>query len=550
MSEKSFPLRCATAFTLADSGSAAKPSNSSAPSGSGLARPAREPGQALDEFEGFRPMWRRRVRLEGEAAFDTTPVTIENGCVVVPRTERNLERSQLSRLKSRAAPSYAPTPPPLFSRRERADGALELPRFVAMDLYPLRGFRQLRSTRVAELANFTVAPYPDQRRVIDTVARMFLSGDIEQSGALINAECGSGKTEVALGIIHAVRGLTLILCHTVDLVEQNVRRARAAFPDAAVGQWGGGAHEGDCQITAATFQALAARPELLERPFDLIFVDECHHVPAETFFASVAFQGCLLLGVSATIDRKDGLSEALWDVFGNHVHLRKLNAVQASVELQTVRCDMAPPKTRGGALDRNAVFRALGASAPRNAWIVAKLAELVALGRTVVVSSPSKPHIVHLHALWEEAGRAGRLLTGDVATKKRKLETALFPLFATTPIVAEGLDMPRVDTLFQVMAPSNVEQLFGRLRDTPMAGKQPLLVLEVRESPWLCSFAASSSFFRNRGWPVTTHRALDIREGDGARPRAQQQQQPALGPEFVLADDDRSDDDEDESANQ
>ena len=116
---------------------------------------------------------------------------------------------------------------------------------------------------------------------------------------------GTGKTEVALAAMAAVRVSTLIVAPVRDLMHQwHQRILRRLGYDAGI--------VGDSilniqPITVTTYDSAYARmPEMGDR-FGLIIFDEAHHLPGRSYREAAMFSSApMRLGLTATPDRADG----------------------------------------------------------------------------------------------------------------------------------------------------------------------------------------------------------------------------------------------------
>ena len=117
---------------------------------------------------------------------------------------------------------------------------------------------------------------------------------------------GAGKTVVALRIIYELKRSALILVHRKELLYQ-WRDAIArilSVPPAQIGLVGDNNFK-ESFITVAMVQTLYRRP--LTRHYDILITDECHHIPADTFFQVASEIGAKYrFGLSATPWREDG----------------------------------------------------------------------------------------------------------------------------------------------------------------------------------------------------------------------------------------------------
>ena len=149
-----------------------------------------------------------------------------------------------------------------------------------------------------------------------------------QGKALITLATGLGKTMVASTFISDYLerfpdSKVLVLAHMTELVRQLERASWAQFSkytDTHV--WTDGEtpvyFDG---VTFATWQSVvsAYRNGLsLEKKYDLVVVDECHHAPSESFSTLLDYlKPSFLIGVTATPWRGDG--ESLRPLFGDPV---------------------------------------------------------------------------------------------------------------------------------------------------------------------------------------------------------------------------------------
>ena len=113
---------------------------------------------------------------------------------------------------------------------------------------------------------------------------------------------------------------TLILAHRRELVEQATRHCSAAYPTKTVDVEMGNNHaSGSADITVASVQSINSGSRLNKYDparFKLVMVDEAHHIVAPQYLRVLEHFGLrhveesktLLLGVSATFSRLDGLS--------------------------------------------------------------------------------------------------------------------------------------------------------------------------------------------------------------------------------------------------
>lgn len=151
---------------------------------------------------------------------------------------------------------------------------------------------------------------------------------------IYKAPTGSGKTASVCGCIwYTSPQRTLILVDRKNLIDQWIKAIRQHLdPDFDIGVIGDGEWN-ESRITIATIQTIHRnRAELAEEfwdEWDLVVLDECHHVTAEMYRSVVnRFNARLRMGVSATPD-KTGEFELAQAILGpvfhedDHVRLRR-----------------------------------------------------------------------------------------------------------------------------------------------------------------------------------------------------------------------------------
>ena len=124
------------------------------------------------------------------------------------------------------------------------------------------------------------------------------------------------NTFTAIAIATKLKQKTLVIVHTKFLLEQWVDEIQKTL-GITPGVIGGGKDEISSIITIATMQSLRKRILELTSTFGTIIVDECHHQPAPVFKTIVdKFKARYKVGLSATLWRRDGRHQMLYDYFG------------------------------------------------------------------------------------------------------------------------------------------------------------------------------------------------------------------------------------------
>ena len=351
----------------------------------------------------------------------------------------------------------------------------------------------------------TTPEYPPARKKLrpyqEDVSSRFRDALVDTRRAQIVMATGLGKTVVMADTVATLyadgripTGRVLVLAHTKDLVEQLQRAFWYQLPKwiathrLAEGEypayWDG--------VTFATMQSVLLR--IKEMPtFDLVLVDEAHHVGAETFRRVLdALKPPMLGGVTATPWRGDGydidelLGPALVKLgIADGLHRGFL----ADVDYRLLADNLDWKLVQG--LSRHEY------SIPQlNKKLIIPLRDEEAVRlirrtfdeenrRAAIVFSPTIEHARSFAAMLRHYGFRSECVASDLDPRQRELFMARFRagelhVACTVDLFNEGVDVPDVDMLvFMRVTHSRrifVQQLGRGLRLSP--GKSKVVVLD------------------------------------------------------------------------
>lgn len=325
--------------------------------------------------------------------------------------------------------------------------------------------------------------------------RRAVSGLERRIEGLVIAPCGAGKTMIALGAMTKFKTKPVILVHTHDLAKQWKDRIESQLlmtdgevPNVTI--CGGGKRDDSGDIVIAMFQSLAkGRWEDLHdwgKQFGMCIVDEAHHVPATTFSrVMMSMPARVRLGLTATPDRPDGLSDILYWHFGEVLHrittkqLIKSGRILAP-EVQFTRTRWSPP----GQMEWPKLITRMCKDDVRNDQILGMVEEFISDGRQVLVLSDRVQHCVDMAEAVANRGMSAAALVGKMTKKQRAevMEAAdsreVKAIFATT-VADEGLDLPGLDTVVlttPTKALGRIQQRIGRIMRTSENKRTPIVV--------------------------------------------------------------------------
>jgi superfamily II DNA or RNA helicase len=153
--------------------------------------------------------------------------------------------------------------------------------------------------------------------------------DNPYSCGLLELYCAWGKTTGTLHLIsnlisHNVGLKTLIVVHKEFLMNQWIERIQQFIPGSRIGRIQGPIIDiEDKDVVLCMLQSLVLKDYSAETfsSFGLTVIDEVHHISSETF-SNALFKVVTrhMIGLSATMDRKDGTTDAFKMFLGNVIH--------------------------------------------------------------------------------------------------------------------------------------------------------------------------------------------------------------------------------------
>ena len=208
-------------------------------------------------------------------------------------------------------PTYGDGPPMIVQNYSMfRPGVITIP-VGRTDLIPAG--HEIKDKRVLAPVDFPKFKY----ELRDTQREIF---DDLDDNCLINAKVGWGKTFMALSVAEKLGQKTLVIVHTLALMHQWAKEVEKVF-GFKPGLIGDGHENTSTPIVIGNVASLERRMPKICKLFGTLIMDEVHHAPSRTFAKVV--DGCYCrykLGLSGTLERKDGLHVLLRDYFGMKVY--------------------------------------------------------------------------------------------------------------------------------------------------------------------------------------------------------------------------------------
>ena len=367
--------------------------------------------------------------------------------------------------------SYRRDKPPqiIKNARKLSSGLVSIP-VGRLDLIP-RGY-EIKDKRVelpVKLPEFRYELRESQQEVYNQL----------QDNAVINAFVSWGKTFTALAIAKKLGQKTLIITHTVALRTQWEKEIQKVF-GISPGVVGSGRYEIDAPIVVGNIQTLYKIREKISKSFGTLIVDECHHIPANTFNRLVdSSYARYKIGLSGTVERKDGRHVMLPDYFGHTKFTPpKENYMEPSVDVIQTKIRFMD----GAKIPWANRINDLVSQEEYGKLICFLAAAYRKQGHKVLLLSD---RVYFLKRVKETLGDYCELITGEVPLTereekiKRVQEGKVDILLGTQSIFSEGISVNPLSCLILATPVNNtplLTQLVGRVIREHPGKKDPVIV--------------------------------------------------------------------------
>ena len=342
---------------------------------------------------------------------------------------------------------------------------LYLPRFYGLKRF---GNPVINNINEGEKINidFSGSLRPEQLPIED----LYLKNAREKGGGIISIKCGGGKTVLALHIASILSVKTMVVVHKDFLMTQWRDRILEFLPTARIGKIQQNTIDiEDKDIVLAMVQSLSMK-EYDEGTFDsfgLAIFDECHHLGAEVFSKSMAkIARRYMLGLSATPKRKDGLSKVFEWYMGDIVY-NQVKKNEDYAEVQLIDCNFNDEKYNKEEVNFRKepcmpkMINNICNYLPRTENIIELTLQYNKLGRNILILSDRRGHLTCMYDLLKGYSRG--YYVGGMKPDELRDSQEKDILLATFSMAAEGMDIPKLDTVILASPKSDVEQSVGRV---------------------------------------------------------------------------------------
>ena len=357
-----------------------------------------------------------------------------------------------------------------------------IPRFYGIERYGLPSKSEICCGDDISV-EFTKPLRDYQEEIIDIYMKHAFNplccGSIEQgNGGILEVPCGQGKTIMALKIISLLKKKTLIIVHKEFLMNQWIERIADFLPTAKIGKIQGPQFDiAEKDIVIGMVQTLYDKEYAANAfsSFGLTIIDEVHRIGSEQF-SKTLFKTITpyMLGISATVDRKDKLTRVLYMFIGNKIY-SKPREDDDPVCVRAIQYKVDDAVFNETAID----FR----GNPKYSTMISKLCDynrrsdfIVRVIGDLIIEEPEKQIMILGHnrsllnylydaVVHRKIASVGFYIGGMKQEKLQESETKQIVL-ATYAMAAEALDIKTLSTLVMITPKTDIIQSVGRILRT------------------------------------------------------------------------------------
>ena len=368
------------------------------------------------------------------------------------------------------APKSSIAKPQAFPVYRESKKKFYVPRFYGMNTYGIPDEERISSGKDIDL-KFKGELRDFQKPIVDTYVK---SAQKNECG-LLEIHTGAGKTVMGLNIISKLKKKTIIIVHKDFLLRQWIERIEQFLPDAKVGRIQGKILDiEDKDIVIGMLQSIAMKeyPPEVFADFGLTIVDECHHISAEVFSRSL-FKTVTkyMLGLSATMNRKDGLTKVIKMFLGEVVYKKERkgenNVLVRAIQYTNDDEDYSKIEYNfKGQVHYTKMIKKLCEFNRRSEFILKVLKDLLKdkINEQIMILGHNKNLLKYLFDAIKHRDIASvGYYVGGMKEKDLKLSESKKIIIATYAMAEEGLDIKTLTTLLMATPRVDVTQAVGRI---------------------------------------------------------------------------------------
>lgn len=367
-------------------------------------------------------------------------------------------------------PKSSPASPPAFAVYRESKRKMYLPKF-----YGLENYGKPEASITPDGVNINIQFEGDLRDYQKPIVKKWLKAAKNKGGGLIEADCGAGKTCMAIWLIAQLKKKTLIIVHKDFLLRQWKERLEQFMPAAKIGRIQGPIIDVEGKdVVIGMLQSLSMKDydQTLFLDFGFTIFDEVHHISAEVF-SRVLFKAVTkyMLGLSATMNRQDGLSKVFKMFIGN-VEACWKRGPQENVKVKAINYVNDDPdfsrnlRNYRGQPDYVKMISKICEYTPRTEFILSVVQDIWTKNNNqqIMIIGHRKKQLTYIHDAIKHRGFATvGYYIGGMKEKDLKITERGNIVVATYKMAEEALDIKSLTTIVMSTPKKDVRQAVGRI---------------------------------------------------------------------------------------
>ena len=348
-------------------------------------------------------------------------------------------------------------------------------KFYIPRMYGIDTFGEVEKYTISDGKKIDIGFKGDLRDFQKPIVEAYLKSAKEVGGGLLEVPCGKGKTVMALNIIARIKRKALVIVHKEFLLNQWIERIEEFLPDAKVGRIQGQIVDIENKdIVIGMLQSLSMKeyPKEVFEDFGLTIIDETHHIGAEVFSRALfKIVSRNMLGLSATMNRKDGLTKVFKMFIGDIVYSIERekgdDVLVQSITYETTDDDFNEVVYNfKGQTHYSIMIKKLCEYNHRSEFILTVLTNMLKDSRNnqIMILAHNKCLLTYLHNAVKHRNLASvGYYIGGMKEKDLKETEGKKVVIATYAMAEEALDIKTLSTLIMATPRTDVTQAVGRI---------------------------------------------------------------------------------------
>jgi superfamily II DNA or RNA helicase len=405
------------------------------------------------------------------------------------------------------------------------DKKLYLPRFYSEEKFGITpSMKLLSGDDISLLWNNTKYPLRANQQVVYDVVQFKVPlvrpnsrGENVGGGGILALPCGFGKTILGLYLCaNYFRKKTLIIVHKEFLLNQWRERIRDFLPSARIGIIQQNTFDiANQDIVIGMLQTISMKDFPLDAfdSFGLTIIDESHRIPCQVFSKALfKINSLYMLGLSATPNRKDGLTKVLKWFVGDILYQVKTGIKHdVLVEQYILNSENdaynEEESTFRGTANMSKMINNITEYRHRTNTMIELIARQVAENLKILILSDRRGHLDTIHRLVTEQNICDvGYYVGGMKAKDLKISEGKRLILGTYSMASEGMDIPDLDTLILGSPKTDIIQSVGRILRKKHEDKYAKIIDLVDDFSIFTSQANKrKKYYKQKNYKIITH---------------------------------------------